>query len=52
MSIQLKQEDEIMNFLWTTIHVKNMEASVDFYQQVIGLTIDSRFQAGAGVECC
>lgn len=41
-----------MNFLWTTIHVKNMEASVDFYQQVIGLTIDSRFQAGAGVECC
>lgn len=39
-----------MNFLWTTIHVKNMEVSVDFYQQVIGLTIDSRFQAGAGVE--
>ncbi|MBC7960222.1 MAG: VOC family protein [Vallitaleaceae bacterium] len=39
-----------MKFLWTTIMVRDMEASLDFYQGIIGLTTSSRFQAGPEVE--
>lgn len=30
--------------------VKNMEESLKFYQEIIGLNIDRRFNAGPGVE--
>ena len=39
-----------MKFCWVTINVKDMEASLRFYQEIVGLTIDRRFQAGPGVE--
>lgn len=32
-----------MNFLWCTITVNNMEASVKFYQEIVGLTIQRKF---------
>ncbi|WP_313341475.1 VOC family protein [Sedimentibacter sp.] len=35
-----------MKFLWTTIHVKNMEESLKFYQEVVGLKLSDRFNAG------
>ena len=39
-----------MKFCWVTINVKNMEESLRFYQEIVGLTIDRRFQGGPGVE--
>lgn len=39
-----------MKFCWTTITVKNMEESLKFYQEIVGLAIDRRFQAGPGME--
>lgn len=39
-----------MKFLWTTIHVKNMEESLKFYQEVVGLKLVNRFNAGPGME--
>lgn len=31
-----------MNFLWTTLHVKDMEASLTFYKNVVGLRENRR----------
>lgn len=39
-----------MTFLWTTITVKNMEESLKFYQDIVGLPMSARFGAGPGVE--
>jgi len=39
-----------MKFCWSTIKVKNMEESLSFYQEVMGLTLNKRFGAGPGVE--
>lgn len=39
-----------MKFCWVTLKVKNMEESLKFYQEIVGLTLDKRFQAGPGVE--
>lgn len=39
-----------MAFLWTTITVKNMEESLKFYQEIVGLPLNTRFQAGPGME--
>ena len=39
-----------MKFCWSTLTVKNMEESLKFYQEIVGLTIDRRFQAGPGME--
>jgi Predicted enzyme related to lactoylglutathione lyase len=39
-----------MKFCWVTLKVKNMEESLKFYQEIVGLTLDKRFQAGLGVE--
>jgi lactoylglutathione lyase len=39
-----------MKFCWTTLMVKNMEESLSFYQEIVGLTLDRRFPAGPGVE--
>ena len=39
-----------MKFCWSTLHVRNMEESLKFYKEIVGLEIDSRFAAGPGVE--
>jgi len=39
-----------MNFCWCTITVENMDDSLKFYQEIVGLPISRRFKAGAGVE--
>ena len=39
-----------MAFLWTTITVKDMEESLNFYQNIVGLPLNRRFSAGPGVE--
>lgn len=39
-----------MSFCWATIIVKDLEESLSFYQDIVGLTLDRRFQAGPGME--
>lgn len=39
-----------MKFSWSTLAVKNMEESLKFYQDVVGLSIDRRFKVGPGNE--
>lgn len=45
-----KGKGKEMAFLWTTITVKNMEESLKFYQEIVGLPLSRRFGAGPGVE--
>ncbi|MFW5749935.1 MAG: VOC family protein [Halanaerobium sp.] len=35
-----------MSYLWTTIKVKNLEESIEFYQQIVGLKLQRKFEAG------
>jgi len=39
-----------MKFCWTTIMVNDMTESLKFYQEIVGLKIDSRMKAGPDVE--
>ncbi len=39
-----------MKFNWSTLMVKNMDESLRFYQEVIGLEVVSRFNAIPGLE--
>jgi len=39
-----------MNFCWVTITVKNMQESLDFYQNIIGLKIKRRMNPVAGTD--
>lgn len=39
-----------MKFCWTTIKVSNLEASLKFYQEIVGLPISRRLKAGPGTE--
>lgn len=39
-----------MKFCWSTITVKSMDDSVNFYQDVIGLPLMNRYEAGPGME--
>lgn len=39
-----------MKFCWCTIKVSNMEESIKFYQEVIGLSISKRYMSGTGKE--
>ena len=39
-----------MKFCWSTLMVKNMEESLRFYTDVLGLEIASRFNAMPGLE--
>jgi len=39
-----------MKFCWATLTVRNMENSLKFYQEIVGLSIDKRFSAGPGME--
>lgn len=35
-----------MKFCWTTIYVKDLKESLDFYENIVGLTIDQRMDMG------
>ena len=37
-----------MKFLWCTLHVKNLETSLDFYREIVGLDLSRRFGAKPG----
>ena len=39
-----------MKFCWSTLMVKNLEESLKFYQEIVGLEVSRRFQAGPGME--
>lgn len=39
-----------MKFCWSTLIVKDLEKSIQFYQEVVGLTINKRFLAGPHTE--
>lgn len=39
-----------MKFLWTTIHVKDLDESAAFYTDIVGLKVLRRFVARPGVE--
>jgi lactoylglutathione lyase len=39
-----------MKFCWTTLYVKDMEESLRFYKEVVGLKENRRYSAGPGVE--
>ena len=39
-----------MKFCWSTLIVKNLEESIQFYQEVVGLTVNKKFLAGPSTE--
>ncbi len=39
-----------MKFLWTTIKVTDMEASLKFYQEILGLPLNRRFGSGTDMD--
>lgn len=41
-----------MKFLWTTIMVNDMEESIRFYRDLVGLPVQHRHPGGPGMELC
>ena len=39
-----------MKFLWTRILVNNMDESLKFYEEIVGIKLVDRFPAGPGME--
>lgn len=39
-----------MKYCWTTLQVKNMEESINFYQNIIGLTVNKRTKLSPDFE--
>ncbi|MDF2589457.1 MAG: glyoxalase [Anaerocolumna sp.] len=39
-----------MKFNWCTIKVNNLEESIVFYEEIVGLELDQRYQAGPDKE--
>lgn len=39
-----------MKFCHTTLMVKNLEESLKFYKEIVGLDVSTRFNAGPGIE--
>ncbi len=39
-----------MKFCWSTLNVRNLEESIKFYEEIIGLKVTRRFPAGPGTE--
>ena len=50
MDVLKNRRSDRMKFGWTTIRVNNMEESLKFYQEIVGLTLDRRFHAGLETE--
>jgi len=40
----------IMALLWCTLHVKNLDASIKFYETFVGLSVNRRFESRPGIE--
>lgn len=40
----------MMKFCWTTIHVKNIEESLKFYETIVGLEVNRSFKSGESRE--
>ena len=41
-----------MGFCWCTVSVADLEKSIAFYTEVVGLPVQNRFKGGADVEIC
>ena len=41
-----------MKYLWTTLQVNDMERSLKFYRDLLGLPINRRFSTGPNSEIC
>jgi lactoylglutathione lyase len=39
-----------MKFCWSTLRVKNLDESIEFYREIVGLEVENRFTGGAGTE--
>ncbi|WP_040213204.1 VOC family protein [Clostridium polynesiense] len=39
-----------MNFCWSTLSVKNMEESLRFYEEIVGLKVYKKYKAGPDIE--
>jgi lactoylglutathione lyase len=39
-----------MKFVWTTLHISDMERSLHFYRDIVGLPLRRRFSSGDGSE--
>lgn len=39
-----------MKFIWSTLHVKNMDASLSFYREALGLEVERSFTTGEGSQ--
>jgi len=39
-----------MKYCWTTITVNDMEESLSFYEEIVGLSLNHRFGAGPGID--
>jgi len=49
LSCKTKRKN-IMKFCWSTLRVKNLEESLRFYTEIIGLKTEKRFAAGPDTE--
>jgi lactoylglutathione lyase len=47
---KMKSEVVSMKFCWCTIQVKDLNESLTFYQEIVGLPLIRRFPAGEGME--
>jgi len=43
-------EVDRMAFCWCTLEVDDMEKSLQFYQEIVGLPLDRRFKPNSGME--
>lgn len=39
-----------MKFCWSTLQVKDLDESIEFYSGILGLSVQRRFKAGSAVE--
>lgn len=39
-----------MSFCWCTVHVKNLDASIRFYEDIVGIQVVRRFPGGNDLE--